>query len=141
MLIPEGGQAHRVAVWQLLEMRLKIWGSHFRFKSPNLNVRRGIKSVPSLALPSCKSLKSIKRNFEKKNPENLDFVENSSHIRGSIQAGFRGFSVVNSQIKILWRSIILVNLQDVCLWLYYKWTLPQLFISKSFQKTIFTGRL
>ena len=33
MLILKVGKAYRVAVWQLLAMRLKIRGSHFRWRS------------------------------------------------------------------------------------------------------------
>ena len=35
MLIPEGGQAHRVAVWQLLEVRLKY---EVVISDPNLQI-------------------------------------------------------------------------------------------------------
>ena len=49
--------------------------------------------VPSLPLPLYESLVPVKGNFDRKKiTEKLDFVENSSFIRGSTEACFRGCS-------------------------------------------------
>ena len=49
MLIPKGGKSHRVTVWYLYAMRLKMQSGHLKFKVKNkcLNSHEQVKMVQS----------------------------------------------------------------------------------------------
>ena len=70
----QGGKSHRVAVWQIQALRLKICDSHLTCKAANkcLNVLEQVgvvewnKMVPSLPLLSCELSVSVKENPDRK---------------------------------------------------------------------------
>ena len=70
----QGGKSHRVAVWQIQALRLKICDSHLKCKVANkcLNVGERVevvecnKMVPFLPLLSCELSASVKENPDRK---------------------------------------------------------------------------
>ena len=80
----QGGKSHRVAVWQIQALRLKISDSHLTCKVANkcLNVCERVevvewnKMVPSLPLLSCELSVSVKENPDrKKNKKNSVLIK------------------------------------------------------------------